>query len=186
MCSFARARRPGAPKSSSAAPLASPAVLSLLLGAGRAVAAVLALSTPKPAAPERAPVDPLVWPASGTVTSTFGYRGGGFHSGLDIGILRSLTVRAARAGTVTRAGEQPGYEGYGTIVEVRVSSTVTMTYAHLAAVRVRVGQRVSAGQSIGVAGCTGSCTGTHLHFEVRRAGRAVDPLGVLRAARIQN
>lgn len=161
-------------------------MLSLLLGAGRAVAAVLALSTPEPATPERPPADRVVWPASGTVTSAFGHRGGGFHAGVDIGMLRSLTVRAARAGTVTRAGEQRGYEGYGTIVELRVSADVTMTYAHLSGVRVRVGQRVSAGQAIAIAGCTGSCTGTHLHFEVRRAGRAVDPLSVLRAGRFQN
>ena len=49
-------------------------------------------------------------------------------------------------------------------------------YAHLAGWRVRVGEQVSAGQRLGTAGCTGSCTGTQLHFELRHLGLAVNPL----------
>ena len=112
------------------------------------------------------------WPALGTVTTPFGSG----HPGIDIGILRSLTVRAAQPGVVVRVGQPRGYEGYGNIVEVSDGRGFTTLYAHLAGWRVRVGERVWPGQVIGTAGCTGWCTGTHLHFEMRLRGRAVDPL----------
>ena len=73
-------------------------------------------------------------------------------------------------------GEQRGYEGYGNVVQVAVGNGYTALYAHLAGWRVRVGDRVEAGQRIGTAGCTGSCSGTHLHFELRLRGQPVDPL----------
>jgi len=77
---------------------------------------------------------------------------------------------------VVAVGEHYGYEGYGNVVQVAVGDGYTALYAHLAGWRVRVGQMVEAGQRIGTAGCTGSCTGTHLHFELRLHGRPVDPL----------
>ena len=116
-----------------------------------------------------------VWPAQGTITGAFGHDGSRPHPGIDIGSLRSLAVRAAVTGRVIGVGEQVGYEGYGNLVRVR-SRGYTELYAHLAAWRVRVGQRVVPGQRIGTAGCTGWCTGTHLHFEVRRGNRPVSPL----------
>jgi murein DD-endopeptidase MepM/ murein hydrolase activator NlpD len=116
-----------------------------------------------------------VWPAQGVITSPFGRDGYRWHPGIDIGSLRSLTVRAAQGGVVERVGEPAGFEGYGNIVEVKAGPYEEL-YAHLAGWRVRVGQRLHAGQSIGIAGCTGSCTGTHLHFEVRFRGGAVSPL----------
>jgi murein DD-endopeptidase MepM/ murein hydrolase activator NlpD len=115
------------------------------------------------------------WPADGTVTSPFGWDGGRPHSGLDIGILRSLDVRAAASGRVTAVGYQQGYEGYGNLVLVDVGRPFSTLYAHLAQATVRVGQLVVAGQRLGIAGCTGWCTGTHLHFELRRGGVAIDP-----------
>jgi murein DD-endopeptidase MepM/ murein hydrolase activator NlpD len=117
----------------------------------------------------------LRWPANGTLTSPFGWDGGRDHSGLDIGILRSLDVTAAEEGVVTRAGTLTGYEGYGTIVEVRLNERFSSLYAHLASVFVAPGDRVAPHQKLGLAGCTGSCTGTHLHFELRDRGRPVDP-----------
>ena len=116
------------------------------------------------------------WPASGTVTTPFGYEHGRRHPGIDIGILRSLTVRAAESGRVVGVGERPGYEGYGNVVEIALGRGYTALYAHLAAWRVHVGQLVYAGQPIATAGCTGSCTGTHLHFELRLRGNPVDPM----------
>jgi murein DD-endopeptidase MepM/ murein hydrolase activator NlpD len=77
---------------------------------------------------------------------------------------------------VLAVGEQRGYEGYGNLVQVAVGDGYTALYAHLAGWRVRVGDRVEAGQRIGTAGCTGSCSGTHLHFELRLRGQPVDPL----------
>jgi murein DD-endopeptidase MepM/ murein hydrolase activator NlpD len=116
------------------------------------------------------------WPASGTVTSPFGDDAGRWHPRIDIGILRSLAVRAAEPGRVVAVGERRGYEGYGNVVEVDVGGGYTALYAHLAGWRVRVGEQIEAGQRIGTAGCTGSCSGTHLHFELRLRGRPVDPL----------
>jgi murein DD-endopeptidase MepM/ murein hydrolase activator NlpD len=131
----------------------------------------------------RAPVAALqpvptwsTWPAEGTVTSPFGYDGGRRHPGIDIGILRSLVVRAAEPGRVMAVGETQGFEGYGNIVEVRLGDGYVALYAHLAAWQVRVGDEVAAGEHIGTAGCTGWCTGTHLHFELRHDGTPVDPL----------
>jgi murein DD-endopeptidase MepM/ murein hydrolase activator NlpD len=117
------------------------------------------------------------WPALGTVTTPFGVG----HPGIDIGILRSLAVRAAQPGVVVRVGRPSGYEGYGNIVEVADGRGYTTLYAHLSGWRVRVGEQVWPGQRLGTAGCTGWCTGTHLHFEMRLRGRAVDPLRFRRA-----
>ena len=122
----------------------------------------------------------MIWPANGTVTSYFGeWRGGRRHEGLDIGMLSSLRVRAATAGVVRSVGYVEGLEGYGNVIVVDLPGPFTALYAHLAAARVRVGQHVRKGQRIGVAGCTGSCSGTHLHFEVRRNGSPINPLPFL-------
>jgi murein DD-endopeptidase MepM/ murein hydrolase activator NlpD len=119
-----------------------------------------------------------VMPAQGTITSPFGHDGARWHPGIDIGVLRSLTVRAAVPGRVVHVGEVRGYEGYGNVVVVR-SRGYQELYAHLAAWRVHLGQFVVPGQRIATAGCTGWCTGTHLHFEVRRNGVAVSPFATL-------
>ena len=117
----------------------------------------------------------LVWPAQGTLTDGFGPRWGRMHSGVDIGVLRSLEVVAAASGFVTRTGYLPGFEGYGNVVLVDVADGYVTMYAHLSRIDVRRGQWVVAGERLGLAGCTGSCTGTHLHFELRRGGQPIDP-----------
>ena len=117
----------------------------------------------------------LAWPAQGAVTSGFGLDGARWHPGIDIGTLRSLDVTAAAPGRVLRIGEQTGYEGYGNVVEVNVGGGFTLLYAHLAGESVRRGEWVVAGERLGTAGCTGWCTGTHLHFELRYRGVAKDP-----------
>lgn len=144
------------------------------------VGALLALALAAPAAahtdsPHQLSLD---WPAQGTVTSPFGWDGSRPHSGIDIGILRSLDIRAAAPGRVTAVGYQPGYEGYGNVVLVDVGRPFSTLYAHLTRATVRVGQVVAAGERLGIAGCTGWCTGTHLHFELRRAGLAIDPMAL--------
>jgi murein DD-endopeptidase MepM/ murein hydrolase activator NlpD len=138
------------------------------------VLVTLALSR-APITPEPAP-DWSAWPAQGTVTSPFGNDGGRWHPGIDIGILRSTTVRAAEPGRVVAVGTPSGFEGYGNLVKVSLGGGWVALYAHLAGWRVRVGEQVSAGQWLGTAGCTGWCTGTHLHFELRHSGLPVDPL----------
>ena len=113
----------------------------------------------------------FAWPAEGTVTTPFT----AYHDGLDIGMLRTLDVRAAAPGKVVSVGEAKGFEGYGNIVLVQVTPDVVTLYAHLASAKVHAGQAVAKGELLGIAGCTGYCTGTHLHFEVRENGVAVDP-----------
>jgi murein DD-endopeptidase MepM/ murein hydrolase activator NlpD len=121
----------------------------------------------------------LEWPANGTMTDGFGPRWGRMHLGIDVGILKSLDVWAAASGTVTEAGWLTGYEGYGNVVVVDAGGGYSVLYAHLSDASVIPGQWVAAGERIGLAGCTGSCTGTHLHFELRRNGVPVDPLPYL-------
>jgi murein DD-endopeptidase MepM/ murein hydrolase activator NlpD len=125
----------------------------------------------------------LAWPASGTVTRGFGYDPtmGEFHSGIDIGSLLAADVRAAGPGVVEAAGYASGFDGYGNVVLVDMGSGIEALYAHLASVRVAVGDVVFAGELLGQAGCTGWCTGTHLHFELRSFGVAFDPSPLLPA-----
>jgi murein DD-endopeptidase MepM/ murein hydrolase activator NlpD len=143
---------------------------------GVVMLAALAFSAPAAAHTDSPHQLRFDWPAQGTVTSPFGWDAGRPHSGIDIGILRSLDVRAAAPGRVTAVGYQTGYEGYGNLVLVDVGRPFSTLYAHLARATVRVGQVVAAGERLGIAGCTGWCTGTHLHFELRRGGLAIDPM----------
>jgi murein DD-endopeptidase MepM/ murein hydrolase activator NlpD len=125
---------------------------------------------------QQPPPDWSAWPAQGTVTGGYGYDAGRWHPGIDIGILRSPAVRAAQPGRVVAVGSPRGFEGYGTLVEVALGRGYVALYAHLARASVHAGDEVSVGERIGTAGCTGWCTGTHLHFELRHFGRAVNPL----------
>ena len=117
----------------------------------------------------------FVWPTSGTVTSGFGPRWGRMHEGIDIAAPTGTTVRAAAGGRVIIAGSMGGY---GTVIVIDHGGGISTTYAHLSAIWVGGGS-VSQGQSIGAVGCTGSCTGPHLHFEVRINGSPVNPLAYL-------
>jgi murein DD-endopeptidase MepM/ murein hydrolase activator NlpD len=126
--------------------------------------------------PPAEPPFALTWPAEGTVTDGFGPRWGRMHTGVDIGILTRLSVTAAAPGTVEATGQLEGYAGYGNVVLIDHGEGRETLYAHLSHVRAEVGQHVEAGTWIGTAGCTGSCTGTHLHFELRKRGAPVDPM----------
>ena len=117
----------------------------------------------------------LHWPADGTITSPFGRDGYRWHTGLDIGILRSLDVRAAADGVVTRIGYLQGYEGYGSVVVIRHRYGYSTLYAHLSRPLAHPGEVVHQGELIGEAGCTGWCTGTHLHLELRSDDVPIDP-----------
>ncbi|MDX6723593.1 MAG: hypothetical protein QOD73_1997 [Solirubrobacteraceae bacterium] len=114
-----------------------------------------------------------VTPVQGTVTGRFGEdRGDHRHSGLDIAAPTGTPIHAAQCGTVVQSGTE---SGYGLMVCVRHAGGVTTCYAHMSRTQASVNQEVQAGQTIGYVGCTGSCTGPHVHFEVRRNGTAVDP-----------
>jgi murein DD-endopeptidase MepM/ murein hydrolase activator NlpD len=146
-----------------------------------ACAVALLFAAPASAAAKPAILRPhsWVWPASGIISTPFGHTDIGWHPGIDIASLRSLDVRAATPGVVTATGFTAGFDGYGNIVFVDAGSGVQVLYAHLAAVHARIGEHVVPGQFLGIAGCTGSCTGTHLHFEVRVDGTAVNPMPFL-------
>lgn len=111
-------------------------------------------------------------PVKGMVTSGFGPRWGRNHDGLDIAAPTGTPIRAAECGVVSFAGVQ---SGYGNMVCVKHSSRFETCYAHMTKYAVAQGQRVDRGQVIGYVGCTGNCTGPHLHFETRVDGAARDP-----------
>lgn len=111
------------------------------------------------------------------MTSEYGWRWGRPHRGLDIDDTSSSDIRASNNGTVISAGWNSG--GYGNLTLIDHGDGVVTAYAHQSSIKVRVGQSVSRGQSIGVIGTTGSSTGTHLHFETRVNGSAVNPRNLL-------
>jgi murein DD-endopeptidase MepM/ murein hydrolase activator NlpD len=122
----------------------------------------------------------LTSPVKGTVTSGFGPRWGRNHDGVDIAAPTGTAIRAAACGSVTIAGVQ---SGYGNIVCITHSSRFATCYAHMSRFAVSQGAQVTAGQVIGYVGCTGSCTGPHLHFETRVNGQAQDPSPYLSGSR---
>ena len=123
--------------------------------------------------------DRFAVPLAGPLHSPFGPRWGDFHRGIDIAVLGTDAVRAALPGLVTDVGYLSGYSGYGHVVRIRHDGGLETLYAHLESASVTVGERVRRGQRIAYAGCTGSCTGPHLHFEVRVNGKLIDPLRYL-------
>ncbi|HEV7364004.1 MAG TPA: peptidoglycan DD-metalloendopeptidase family protein, partial [Solirubrobacteraceae bacterium] len=108
-----------------------------------------------------------------TVTGVFGEnRGDHVHSGLDMAVPSGTPIRAASCGTVASAS----YEGgYGNMVCINHSGGYSTCYAHMSRFAVGAGQYVRIGQVIGYVGCTGNCSGPHVHFEVRYHGTARDP-----------
>ena len=120
-------------------------------------------------------------PVKGTVTSNYGPRWGRNHNGIDIAAPSGTAVRAAACGTVSLAGSQ---SGYGNMVCITHNSRFSTCYAHLSRFGVDSGAQVRQGQVIGYVGCTGSCTGPHVHFETRVNGQAQDPRAYLRGASI--
>ncbi len=119
-----------------------------------------------------------VRPARGPLTSPYGWRWGKLHKGIDLGAAYGSPIYAAAAGVVTYVGPEGGY---GTLVTIRHADGSVTAYGHMSRYAVGTGQRVSAGQAIAYVGAAGDATGPHLHFEVRVAGRAIDPSPFLRA-----
>jgi murein DD-endopeptidase MepM/ murein hydrolase activator NlpD len=99
------------------------------------------------------------------------------HQGVDFAAPLGTGVFAAAEGAVLRTGYEPA--GYGRFVEVRHPNGMTTLYGHLSRVDVSSGDVVSDGERIGLVGSTGRSTGPHLHFEVRRGDRQVNPEKVM-------
>ena len=114
----------------------------------------------------------LIRPVSGTITSRFGRRSSGTHTGLDIANSKGTPISAAASGTVTFAGRKGGY---GNLVVIDHGNGVQTYYAHNNSIAVSAGQYVSQGQVISYMGSTGNSTGSHLHLEVRVNGVCQNP-----------
>jgi murein DD-endopeptidase MepM/ murein hydrolase activator NlpD len=124
----------------------------------------------------------LMWPVSGPITCGFGWRihpishQREFHTGIDIGVGYGVAIHAADGGKVIFATYNGGY---GNCTVIDHGNGVSTLYGHQSRLAVSYGQSVQRGQVIGYVGSTGYSTGPHLHFEVRRSGQPVDPLGYL-------
>lgn len=127
----------------------------------------------------------FVWPVSGlyTITSYYGSRRSGWHTGLDIsgGNASGKLVLAAESGTVELV--KFSNRSYGNQVVINHGNGVKTRYAHMldGSISVSVGQRVSRGQAIGRVGNTGNSSGAHLHFEVIVNGNTVNPLPYIKS-----
>ncbi|MGI9622665.1 MAG: murein hydrolase activator EnvC family protein [Acidimicrobiales bacterium] len=131
--------------------------------------------TPEPLPPPESAGN-LAWPAGGIVTSGFGPRWGRMHNGIDIAAAIGSPVYAAQSGTVIQAS---AYGGYGNMIVIDHGGGFTTVYAHLSDYAVSGGQSVGKGAVIGSMGCSGSCTGPHLHFETRVRGIPQNPMSYL-------
>jgi len=126
---------------------------------------------------------PMGFPRMTSLTSYFGYRSdpfnsshAEFHPGIDFKGNRGDEARCTANGRVVFAG---WYGGYGNCVRIAHANNFETLYGHLSRITVKVGQQVTVGQKIGEVGSTGHSTGTHLHYEIRRDGKAINPVHFL-------
>jgi murein DD-endopeptidase MepM/ murein hydrolase activator NlpD len=125
---------------------------------------------------------PFGFPVKGSYRSTsgFGPRWGRAHEGHDFAGSTGTPIVATADGVVVHAGRQ---SGYGNLIKIKHDFGYETRYGHLSKIRVEVGQRVSRGELIGDMGNTGRSTGTHLHYEIRIGGTAINPMKYIKAAR---
>ena len=122
---------------------------------------------------------PKGWPVDGQVSSSYGYRlhpktgARDFHSGMDIAADPGLPVKATADGIVSYAGWSGGS---GNLVALEHGFGFSTFFAHNRLVAVNVGQKVKRGDILGYVGSTGNSTGPHLHYEVWKEGKALDPI----------
>jgi len=122
---------------------------------------------------------PKGWPVDGQVSSSYGYRlhpktgARDFHSGMDIAADPGLPVKATADGIVSYAGWSGGS---GNLVALEHGFGFSTFFAHNRLVAVKVGQKVKRGDILGYVGSTGNSTGPHLHYEVWKEGKALDPI----------
>ena len=120
--------------------------------------------------------------SNGFISSYFGERSDpfdgreAFHKGVDFAGTLGSPVKAVGAGVVTWAGERAGY---GKLIEINHGDGYVTRYAHNERTLVRVGETVKRGEAVALMGSTGHSTGPHVHFEVLRNGRQVDPLSYI-------
>lgn len=127
----------------------------------------------------------MIMPADGRISSRFGKRvdpvtkrRGSDHKGIDIAAPGGTPVYASADGTVSRA--EYVKNGYGNLIVIRHADDMATYYGHLSKFQTSNGTRVKKGELIGNVGSTGKSTGPHLHFEIRRGDRALDPEGFVK------
>lgn len=122
---------------------------------------------------------PTEWPVTGRISSSYGsrvhpiYGDRRFHDGIDIAVPVGTPVRASADGVVTWSGDK---SGYGLTVIIDHGNGIETLYGHNSRLVAKRGSEVKKGQVIAYSGNTGVSTGPHLHYEVRKAGKCVDPM----------
>lgn len=168
-------RRPAPPPASTNPPSASAPV------AEPPPTQVAAAPPPAPPREETVPAragNRFLWPVRGTILSGFGEKPGGLRNdGINIGAPRGTAVAAAENGVVAYAGNQ--LKSFGNLVLIRHDGGWVTVYAHLDAIGVEQGQRVTRGQGIGTVGQTGNVRSPQLHFAVRKGEQVLNPVDQL-------
>jgi murein DD-endopeptidase MepM/ murein hydrolase activator NlpD len=120
----------------------------------------------------------FIWPIKGVITSFFGLRIDpftltyGYHTGLDIRNKYGTPVKSINAGVVY----QTGFDAvYGNFILIKHGNGIVSKYGHLSKITVKMGEKLSRGQLIGNVGSTGRSTGAHLHFEIYKNGKLINP-----------
>jgi murein DD-endopeptidase MepM/ murein hydrolase activator NlpD len=124
----------------------------------------------------------FLWPVPATtrISSNFGRRWGRPHTGIDIPAKLGKDIIAAENGIVSFSGRM---SGYGRIIVLKHGGNLSSVYAHNNENLVKKGQKVYRGQLIGKIGRSGKATGDHLHFEIRRNDKAINPIAYIRHSR---
>ncbi|KZL19128.1 Murein hydrolase activator NlpD precursor [Pseudovibrio axinellae] len=118
------------------------------------------------------------WPVRGRIISDFGVKpGGSRNDGINLAVPSGTGIKAAEDGTIVYAGNE--LKGFGNLVLIRHDNGWVSAYAHNKELKVRRGDVVRRGQTIAMAGATGSVTQPQLHFELRKANKPVDPMNYL-------
>jgi murein DD-endopeptidase MepM/ murein hydrolase activator NlpD len=120
----------------------------------------------------------FIWPVEGRLREGFDDTEGKRHTGLDISSPAGTAIKASASGRVIYSDNT--IRGYGNLIILRHSEEFVTIYAHNEVNLVEEGEWVEAGQVIGRVGQSGRATGPHLHFEIRRNNKAIDPLLYLR------
>lgn len=118
----------------------------------------------------------FIWPVEGVIMSKFGWREGRHHDGIDISAPAGTPVKAVEAGKVIYNDK---LKGYGKLIIIKHEGQYSTVYAHNQANLVKEGDFVEQGQVIARVGMSGKATGYHLHFEIRRNKKPIDPLPLL-------
>lgn len=172
-------RRPASPPPVSAPASAPAQALAPAPVAEPPPAQVAAVTPPPPPPRDEAPParagNRFLWPVRGPILSGFGEKPGGLRNdGINIGAPKGTAVMAAENGIVAYAGNQ--LKSFGNLVLIRHDCGWVTVYAHLDAIAVEQGQRVTRGQGIGTVGQTGNVRSAQLHFAVRKGEQVLNPV----------